>query len=129
MRFMAMVSAFVIALVGATAVGLRPGYPFGTLLLGATILAAMTGMAASVLQFLPQRYFFSATIAGGIALGLLVATLLRAARVLDFGDVHGATIVVWPVAAVVALFLGRASGMQMAKLRRRRTNLDHPRVG
>lgn len=125
MQFMPIVAAFVIALVGGVAVGFRPGYSFGTLFMGATIVAAMTGLAASVLQFLPQRAFlFVAAIAGSI-LGLLVPPMLQWAEVLGFGDVRGPVSLVWPVAAVTALLLSRASGMQLPRLRRPRANLDH----
>jgi hypothetical protein len=123
MRFMPIVFSFLIALVGAAAVGLRPGYPFATLLMGATIVAAMTGLAASVLQFLPQRLFLPTAIAAGCVLGLLVAPMLNWAEVLGFGDARGAASVVWPLAAVVGLLLSRASGLDFPTMRRRRTNI------
>ena len=113
-------SAFVIAIIGALAVGFRPGYPFGALLLGATTIAAMTGLAASVIQFVPQRYYLLAAIVAGTAVGLLVGPLLAMAEVIGFGDVRGASALVWPVAAVASLILSRASGMQLPSLRRRR---------
>lgn len=118
MPLMPMGSAFVIALLGAVAVGLRPGYTFGTLLLGATIAAAMAGLAASAAQFLPGRYFLPTAVIGGSILGLVVAAMLRAARVLDFGDVHDATALIWPVAIVSALMLSRSWGMHLPRLRR-----------
>jgi len=124
MRFMPLISAFVIALLGAMAVGLRPGYAFGSLLLGATIVSAMTGLAASVLQFLPQRHFLPAAIVAGCILGLMVAPMLGWAEVLGFGRVRGAASVVWPVAAVSGLLLSRASGMDFPAMRRRRPRLD-----
>jgi len=124
MRFMPIVSAFVIALLGAVAVGLRPGYPFGALLMGATIVAAMTGLAASVLQFLPQRHFLPAAIAVGCLSGLLVVPMLNWAQVLGLGHVRNAAAVVWPVAVVVALLLSRASGLDFPTMRRRRPTTD-----
>jgi hypothetical protein len=123
MRFMPIVSAFVIALLGAVAVGLRPGYPFDMLIIGATIVAAMTGIAASVLQFLPQRRFLPAAITAGVILGLLVAPMLNWAQVLGYGDVRGVAAVVWPVAVVAGLLLSRASGLDFPTMRRRGTNV------
>jgi hypothetical protein len=125
MRFMPIVSAFVIALLGAVAVGLRPGYPFDMLIIGAAIVAAMTGIAASVLQFLPQRHFLPAAIAAGVILGLLVAPMLNWAQVLGFGDVRGTASIVWPVAAVAGLLLSRASGLDFPTMRRRGANVTN----
>jgi hypothetical protein len=120
MSFMPMVSAFCLALIGAVAVGLRPGYSFGMLMLGATISAAMAGLAASVAQFLPRRYYFVAIVIGGCVMGLVVGGMLRAARVLEFGAVRDATALIWPVAIVTALVLSRNWGMHLPRLRRRR---------
>jgi hypothetical protein len=120
MRFIPMASAFIFALAGAVAVGLRPGYPFGGLLLGATAVAAMAGLGASAIQFVPRRYFVPVAVLGGTALGLLVALLLGAADGLYVGDVRGSVTAVWPAAVVGALLLSRASGMRMPGLRRRR---------
>lgn len=129
MRVMPMVSAFVIALVGAVAVGLRPGYGFAPLLLGATIASAMTGMAASALQFLPQRYFLPAAILGGSLTGLVVGALLQAAQVLDTGPVRGMTLGVWPATVVAALVVSRVSGMKLPRLRRGRGEPQRSRMG
>jgi hypothetical protein len=129
MRFMPMAAAFTIALIGAVAVGLRPGYPFGALVLGATIVAAMTGLAASVLQFLPPRYFLPVSAVAGSALGLLVAPMLGMAQVLGFGDVRAPAALIWPVATVTALVLSRASGMLLPPLRHRRRRRHHPNAG
>jgi hypothetical protein len=119
MRFLPIVAAFVIALIGALAVGLRPGYAFDTLLIGATIAAAMTGLSASVLQFLPQRLFMPVAVVAGAVLGLLVAPMLTWAQVLGFGEVRGAASLVWPAAVVSALLLSRASGLDFPTMRRR----------
>ena len=124
MRFMPLGVAFLIALVGALALGLRPGYPFATLLIGATIAAAMTGIAASVLQFLPQRGFVPAAILGGAALGLIVTPLLTWADALGVGDARRAVAIVWPVAVVAGLLLSRASGLDFPSPRRRRDRLE-----
>jgi hypothetical protein len=124
MRFMPIASTFVIALLGAVAVGFRPGYPFDTLLLGAVLVSAMTGIAASVLQFLPQRLFLPAAIAAGCVLGLLVAPMLNWAQVLGWGDVRGAASLVWPVAAVSGLLLSRAAGLDFPTMRRRRPTIN-----
>jgi len=120
MPLVPIVYAFVIALIGAVAVGLRPGYPFGALLLGATIVSAMTGLAASVLQFLAPRYFLVGAIVLGTTLGLLVGFMMRSADVLNFGDVRTAANLVWPVAVVAGLVLSRMSGMRLPSAWRRR---------
>jgi hypothetical protein len=127
MPLVPILSAFVIALLGAMAIGLRPGYSFGTLLLGATIVSAMTGLAASVLQFLPSRYFLPGAIVLGGGLGLMVGAMLGWAHALDFGAVRSTVDLVWPVAAVTGLLISRASGMQLPALRRRR-RIDSPHV-
>lgn len=128
MRFMPIVSAFAIALIGAVAVGLRPGYPFSSLLIGAAIVAAMTGLAASVLQFLPQRHFMPTAIIAGVILGLMVGPMMNWAQVLGFGDVRSPASVVWPVAVVTGLLWSRASGLDFPTMRRRRSEIDQPRA-
>lgn len=77
-----------------------------------------------MLQFLPQRSFLPAAIIAGSVLGLLVAPMLSWAEVIGFGEVRGAAIVVWPLAAVAGLLLSRASGMDFSTMRRRRPSLD-----
>ena len=121
MPVLPIVSAFVLALIGAVAVGLRPGYSFEALLIGATLTAAMVGVAASVLQFVPQRTFLLFAIITGCALGLMVDPTLHAARGLGFGDVRQATSLICPVAAVAALIVSRSAGLALPTLRRRRT--------
>jgi hypothetical protein len=123
MRFMPIAAAFVIALVGGMAVGLRPGYSFGSLVMAATIVAAMTGLAASVLQFLPNRRFDLVAVIVGCVLGLLVPPMLAWAQVLGVGPVRGAASVVWPVAVVTALLISHGAGMQMPRLRGGRPGL------
>jgi hypothetical protein len=125
MRFLPIAATFVIALLGAAAVGFRPGYAFSTLLLGAVIVAAMAGIAASVLQFLPQRLFLPSAIVAGSVLGLLVAPMLNWTQVLGWGDVRGAASIVWPVAAVAGLLLSRAAGLDFPTMRRRRATINH----
>ncbi len=128
MRFMPIAAAFVIALIGSVAVGLRPGYSFGSLLMAATIVAAMTGLAASVLQFLPQRSFMPAATLSGVILGLMVGPMMNWAQVLGFGDVRGPASVVWPVAVVTGLLWSRTAGLDFPTMRRRRSEIDHPRA-
>lgn len=124
MRFIPIISAFVVALIGGIAVGLRPGYPFGSILIGAAIVAAMTGLASSVLQFVSNRFYLLAATIVGVALGLLVPPMLGMAEVIGFGDVRGAASVVWPVAVVVGLVLSHEAGMQLPRLRRWRPRLN-----
>jgi|SRR5690606_2656927 len=124
MHLMPIVYAFIIALVGGVAVGMRPGYPFESILLGATIAAAMTGLAATMVQFVPQRYFVLAASVGGALLGLVAGQMLGWARVLDFGPVRGPFLIVLPVAIVAGLLLSRATGMRLPSLRRRRPGLQ-----
>ena len=119
MRLIPMTSAFVIALLGAVAVGLKPGYPFGTLVFGATIVAAVTGIAASVLQFLPDRHYALVAVVAGVSLGFLVARMMGIAEALGFGDVRRVSTVVWPTAVVAALLISRAFGMHLPRFRRR----------
>jgi hypothetical protein len=128
MRFMPILSAFVIALIGGIAVGLRPGYSFGTLFVGATLVAAMTGLAASVLQFLPQRYFMPVAIVAGVILGWMVSPMLNWAQVMGFGDVRGPASLIWPIAIVTGLLWSRSAGLDFPTMRRSRTELHQPRA-
>lgn len=124
MRLLPILYAFIIALVGAVAVGLRPGYPFGALLLGATIVAAMTGFASAILQFSPQRYFPIVAVVAGCVLGLIVGPMLGWAQVLGFGGVREPVLLIWPLAIVSALLLSRESGMRLPTAHRRRPGLE-----
>ena len=119
MSLIPIATAFVVALVGATAIGLRPGYSFGTLLTGATMVAAVTGIVATVLEFLARHHFVPAAIVVGTIAGLLVAPLLGITQTLGIGDTRDPVIVVWPIATVAGLLFSRAAGMQLPALRRR----------
>ncbi len=69
MRHQPMAIAFVIAIFGAAAIGIRPGSgsdDWGPILVGATLAAAMTGIVASIMQFLPQRLFVASAAVGGM---------------------------------------------------------------
>lgn len=127
MRFLPIVAAFTIALIGAVAVGFRPGYAFSTLFIGATTVAAMTGLAVSVLQFLPPRYFLPTAIVSSVILGLLVTQILRWSAILGFGLAQDAVALVWPVAIMAGLFWGHATGMDFPTIRRRST-VEQPRA-
>jgi hypothetical protein len=120
-------AAFFIGLVGAVAVGYRTGYSLGSLLMGATLVAAMAGLAGSVLQFLPQRAFLPAAVIAGVILGLLVPPALHWLEVMGFGTVRDPVAIVWPVAIVTALIWSRASGMNVPTMRKR-PDLDGPRA-
>ena len=120
MPLMPMISAFVIALAGSLIFGLRPGFPFGALLLGSTVAAAMTGVTASVLQFLPQKYFIPAAIAAAVLLGGLVTAMLTVTESLGFGGVRRGMLLVWALSIGVGLLWSRAAGMRLPPLRRRR---------
>ncbi|MCC7008804.1 MAG: hypothetical protein IT184_08315 [Acidobacteria bacterium] len=122
MRFLQPLAlAFVLAVAGALATGMRPGWPFSTLLIGATLAAAMTGLVASVLQFLPERLYLPFAILAGAVVALFVSASLQAIEVMGFGSVRDTTVYVWPVAAIVTLLVSRASGMRLPSLRRRRS--------
>lgn len=119
MLLMPVSSAFLIALVGGLAVGLRSGYPFLPILVGATLVAAMTALASSVLQFLPQRFYMAGAVLTGVAVGMVVWPMLEFAEVMGLGPVRGPLLGVWPVAAVSSLLLSRSWGMRMPHVRHR----------
>ena len=127
MNFLPILAAFAIALIGGIAVGLRPGYSFQALLIGATLVAAMTGLAGSVLQFLPRRGFMPTAIIAGVILGVIVTPMLDWAQVLGFGRVREPVAIIWPVAIVTGLIWSRSSGMD-APTMRRRPDLDGRRA-
>jgi len=127
MPFLPIAAAFTVGLIGAVAVGYRSGYSFGSLVMGATLVAAMTGLAASVLQFLPQRGFVPAAVVAGVVLGLLATAAMQWAEVVGFGTLREPVAIVWPVAIVTGLLLSRASGMDAPKMRNR-PDLDGPRA-
>ena len=120
MRHQPMALAFVIALLGAAAVEIRPGSggeDWAAILLGATLAAAMTGLVASIMQFLPQRLFAPSAAVAGMAVALGVSALLYAAETIWLGPIAPSTVFVWAAAAIVALLVTRASGVRLPPVR------------
>ena len=120
MRHQPMAIAFVIAIFGAAAVGIRPGSgsgDWGPILVGAALAAAMTGIAASIMQFLPQRLFVAAAVVGCMVVALSVSALLYAAGTIWLAPIPTATVFVWAASAFVALVVTRASGVRLPPVR------------
>jgi hypothetical protein len=121
MRYHPIAIAFVAAMLGAAAVGVRPGAnwdDFAPLLVGAALAAATTGIVASFMQFLPDRLFGPLSLPAGALVSLAVMVLLRAAEYMGLAPAPLATALVWATAAVVALLTARASGVGLPWLRR-----------
>lgn len=120
MRHQPMLIAFIIAMLGAAAVAIRPGAgadDWGPLLMGAALSAAATGIAASVLQFLPPRLFGVWAIVAGMGVAFVVAALLSAAAMIGLAPIPAPTALVWAGAAIVGLFVSRASGVRLPPAR------------
>ena len=116
MRHQPMTIAFLVASLGAAAVGVRPGasWPdFAPLLVGATLVAAMSGLIASIMQFLPYRLFAPFTLVAGAVVALAVLVLLRAAEYMGLGRAPASTFFVWALAVMVALVVSREFGVRM----------------
>jgi hypothetical protein len=116
-----MAIAFVVAAIGAAAIGLRPGANWSNmapLLTGATLAAAMTGLVASIMQFLPNRLFSPFTLVAGAVVAIAVFVLLRAGEYMGLERAPVSTAFAWALAAVVALIVSRESGMRLPALRR-----------
>lgn len=105
--------SFIAAALGAAVIGLSLGFvpsraDWQALLLGAVSTAAMTGLVASGVQFLPNRHYASVTVISGVAVAILVGVLLRAGEsVMGIGPVPIATGLVWAAAVIVALIVHR----------------------
>jgi hypothetical protein len=120
MRHQPMAIAFVIAMIGAAAVGIRPGSSaadWGPLLLGAALAGAMTGIVATIMQFLPQRLFLPSAVVAGMIVAFGVSALLYAAGAIWLAPVPTATVYVWAGAAIAALLVSRASGLRLPPVR------------
>ena len=120
MRHQPMALAFVAALFAAAAVTLRPGaggVDWASILVGSALTAAMTGIAATIVQFLSSRAFAGIAVVAGILVALAVALLLRAAEYIGLEPLPAATIFVWGAAAIVALFVSRAAGVKLPPFR------------
>ena len=104
---------------GAAAILTPPTDPtqFGTILAGSTLTAATTGVIAAAVQFLPQRWFNVFTVVAGVVTWLLVAVLLRVFGHLWLGPIPERLGIAWALGSATALLLGRASGMQLPRLR------------
>jgi hypothetical protein len=115
-----MTLTFVVALLGASVVEIRPGSSaadWASILVGAALAAAMTGIAAAILQFLPQRLFVPAAAAGGVAVALCVSALLDAGEGIWLRPIAAVTTLVWAGASIVALMVTRRAGVRLPPLR------------
>ena len=120
MRHQPMALAFVVALLGAAAVEIRPGAgaaDWGAIFVGATVAAAMTGIAAAIVQFLPERMFVAAAVVGGMAVAFCVSALLYAADSIWLRPITAATAFVWAGASITALVVTRRAGVRLPPLR------------
>ena len=120
MRHQPMAIAFLIAIFGAAAIAIRPGssaVDWGPIVVGGAMAAAMTGIVASIAQFLPQRLFVAAAVVGGMVVAFIVSALLYAAGTIGLAPIAPATAFVWAAAAVVALLVTRASGVRLPPVR------------
>jgi hypothetical protein len=111
-----MTIAFVVAALGAAAIGLRPGagWPdLAPLVAGATIAGAMTGLVAVIMQFLPYRLFAPFTVAAGAAVALAVLVVLRATEYMGLERAPSSTFFVWALAAIVGLIVSREAGVRL----------------
>jgi hypothetical protein len=115
-----MALAFVIAMLGAAAIVVRPGSggaDWGVVVLGSTLTAATTGILASILQFLPQRLFAAAAVVGGALVAAGVSGLLYAAQAIWAAPTPSSTVFVWAGAAITSLVITRASGVRLPPAR------------
>lgn len=120
MRHQPMAIAFVIAIFGAAAIGIRPGSgsdDWGPILVGAALAAAMTGIIAAIMQFLPQRLFLASAAVGGILVAFTVSAILYAAETLWLQPIASSTVFVWAAAALVALLVTRSAGVRLPPVR------------
>lgn len=104
MRHQPMALTFVAALLGASVVEIRPGAgaaDWASILVGAALAAATTGIAAAILQFLPQRLFVPAAAVGGMAVAFCVSALLYAAEGIWLRPIPAVTTFVWAGASIV----------------------------
>jgi len=110
--------AFVVS-AGVAAILAPPvhGADLGIVVLGSTLTAATTGIIAAAVQFLPQRWFSVFTVVASVVTWLLVAVLLRTFGQLWLGPVPERLGIAWALGSATALMLGRASGMQLPRLR------------
>ena len=120
MRHQPMSLGFVIALFGAAAVEIRPGSgaaDWAAILVGAALAGAMTGIVASIMQFLPERLAVPSAIVGGMVVGFGVSALLYAAETIWLSPITSSTVFVWTGSAVVSLLVTRASGVRLPPVR------------
>jgi hypothetical protein len=111
--------AFLAAAIGAAIVGVSVGFApnradWPALFVGVVSTAAMTGLVASGVQFLPNRHYGSVSVGAGVFVAFAVAVLLRAGEsILGIGRVPAATVVVWAAAVILALILTREAGHRL----------------
>jgi hypothetical protein len=116
--------AFGAATLGAAVVALALSFAGGraewlALLLGAVSTAAMTGLIASGIQFLPNRHYSAVTVLSAIVVGLAVNVLLRAGETtMGLGRVPAATVVVWAAAVILSLIVTRESARRLPPVER-----------
>ena len=112
--------AFGASAAAATILAMRPelhAADWAPIFVGAALTAAATGIVASTLQFLKQRYFAVFTIVASAVIWLLVSMLVAAFSYDWFSPASRRMSVAWPIGAATALILSRASGMQAPRLR------------
>ncbi len=123
MRQQPMIVAFVVAAVGAIAIGMRPGAEsssWAPLLVGVALAAATTGIVGTFMQFLPNRLFGPFTFLAGAIVATAVFVLLRATEYMGFVGLPAYSAGLWGAAAIVALVVSRESGLRLPPLRKSR---------
>ena len=79
--------------------------------------AAMTGIVASIMQFLPQRLFLASAVVGGMVVAFSVSALLYAAETIWLSPIASSAVFVWAAAALIALLVTRSAGVRLPPVR------------
>src|SRR5690348_14621867 len=98
--------AFGVSAAAATMLTMRPGIQssdWATSFVGAALTAAATGIVASTMLFLKERYFLPVTIVASAAVWFLVTALLMLISADWFGPVSMKMSIAWPIGAATAL--------------------------
>ena len=115
MRREPMAIAFALSLISALILEFRGGFDLNVLwpvVVGAVLTAAVTGIIATAMQFLPRRLFLEVTVVAGVAVALILSPLLTTFSRLWLVPLGAPTAFVWPLASVAGLLISRAAGVR-----------------